>query len=45
MELPELIDSHGLSDFIISQFSSKKEMDEKFKKDIEYLKNINDNFE
>lgn len=45
MQLPELIETHNFTDFIESQFNSKREMDEKFKKDLEYLKNINDNFE
>lgn len=44
MQLPDVIESHNVIPFIETQFSSKKEMDEKFKKDIEYLKEINDNF-
>ena len=44
MQLPEIIESHNIIPFIESQFNSKKEMDEKFKKDIEYLREINDNF-
>lgn len=44
MQLPEVIESHNIIPFIQSQFKSKKEMDEKFKKDIEYLREINDNF-
>lgn len=44
MQLPEMIHDHGVSDFIVSQFDSKEEMDDKFKKDIEYLKEINDNY-
>ena len=45
MQLPELIETHNFTDFIESQFNSKKEMNEKFEKDINYLKHINDNFE
>ena len=45
MQLPELIESHNIIPFIESQFNSKEEMDDKFKKDIEYLRKINDNFE
>lgn len=45
MHLPEIIETHNILPLIESQFNSKKEMDEKFKKDIEYLKKINDNFE
>ncbi len=45
MQLPELIETHNFIGFIESQFNSKKEMDEKFRKDIEYLREINDNFE
>ena len=44
MQLPEVIESHNVVPFIETQFSSKKEMDEKFKKDIEYLKRVNDTF-
>ena len=45
MHLPENIETHNLIDFISTQFKSKEEMDEKFKKDIEYLRKINDEFE
>ena len=45
MHLPENIVSHNITPFIESQFNSKEEMDKKFKKDIEYLREINDNFE
>lgn len=45
MSLPETIESHNVLPFIQSQFNSKEEMDEKFTKDLKYLKNINDNFE
>ena len=44
MHLPEIIETHNLLDFIATQFKSKDEMDEKFKKDIEYLRKINDEF-
>lgn len=44
MQLPEMIHNHSVSDFIISQFNSEEEMNEKFKKDIAYLKEINDNY-
>ena len=44
MHLPDVIETHNLIPFIESQFNSKEEMDEKFKKDIEYLREINDNF-
>ena len=45
MSLPGIIERHNIDLFIKSQFKSKEEMDDKFKKDIEYLKEINDNFE
>ena len=45
MQLPEIIETHNGIPFIKSQFNSKEEMDDKFKKDIEYLREINDNFE
>lgn len=45
MKLPDVIDNHALKPFVINQFKSKGEMDAKFKKDIEYLRQINDNFE
>lgn len=45
MHLPEIIETHNLIDFIETQFKSKEEMDEKFKKDIEYLRKINDEFD
>ena len=44
MHFPEIIETHNLLDFIATQFKSKDEMDEKFKKDIEYLRKINDEF-
>ena len=45
MQLPEHIETHDFTDFIKKQFNSKEEMDKKFKKDIEYLRQINNNFE
>jgi len=45
MKLPDIIDSHNISPFIVRQFNSKKEMDDKFNEVIGYLKNVNDNFE
>ena len=44
MELPETIVFHNVSSLIRSQFKSDNEMNDKFKKDIDYLKEINDNF-
>lgn len=44
MQLPEMIHNHNVSEFILSQFKSEDEMNDKFKKDIAYLKEINDNF-
>jgi lipopolysaccharide cholinephosphotransferase len=44
MRLPKIIETHNVSKFIQSQFQSKTEMDEAFKKDIEYLKKVNDSF-
>ena len=44
MQLPEEIETHNITQFIESQFDSKEEMDEKFKKSIEYLREINENF-
>lgn len=44
MQWPEMIHNHSVSDFILSQFNSKEEMDEKFRNDIAYLKEINDNY-
>ena len=44
MMVPEVIETHNISDFIQTQFESKHEMDEKFENDLLYLKNINDEF-
>lgn len=45
MGLPEVIETHNITQFIESQFNSKEEMDEKFKKSIEFLRMVNDNFD
>lgn len=45
MQLPEIIETHNIIPFIESQFESNRDMDEKFKKAIDYLKEINENFE
>ena len=45
MHLPNVIENHDFVKFIESQFFSKNEMDDKFKKDIKYLRMINENFE
>lgn len=45
MHLPEVIERHNIDSFIKTQFGSEKEMDEKFQKSIEYLREINNNFE
>ena len=44
MHLPMTIQNHNLIPFLETQFDSKEEMDEKFKKSIEYLREINENF-
>lgn len=45
MHLPNTIKTHNIIQFLRNQFKSKEDMDDKFQKSIEYLKNINDNFE
>ena len=45
MQLPDSIETHDIAKLIESQFNSKDEMIDKFKKDIKYLKEINENFE
>ena len=45
MELPDIIEIHNNFPFMESQFASIDEMNNKFKKDIEYLRKINDEFE
>ena len=45
MRLPDVIEKHNIDTFIKTQFDSEKEMNDKFQKDIKYLRNINDNFE
>lgn len=45
MQLPSVIKTHKIINFIKTQFKSEKEMRDKFKKSIDYLKDINDNFE
>lgn len=44
MKLPDVIETHNISDFVQTQFKSKEEMNNKFKKDLEYLRKINDEF-
>lgn len=44
MGLPETIVTHNIDPFIASQFDSKEEMDDKIKKDLLYLRKINDEF-
>ena len=44
MNIPSNIRIHDYSEYNLSLFKSKQEMDELFKKTIEYLKNVNDNF-
>lgn len=44
MHIPNVIENHSLVPFIEHQFDSVSEMDEEFSKDINYLKEINDNF-
>ena len=44
MQLPNTIETHNITQFIETQFSSKEEMNKKFKQSIEYLREINDNF-
>lgn len=45
MHLPNQIVTHNMVNFLETQFKSKEEMNKKFKKDIEYLRKINDEFE
>lgn len=45
MNLPKNIETHNILPFIRSQFKSKEEMDIAFETSIQYLKEINDNFE
>lgn len=44
MQLPEVIETHNIIQFIESQFNSKEEMDAAFKNAINFLKDYNDNF-
>ena len=44
MKIPPTIESHDLLNFIENQFESKEEMEEYFKKSINYLKEINNSF-
>lgn len=44
MEFPDVIETHNSVQFVKSQFGSEDEMNERFKKDIAYLKEINDNY-
>ena len=44
MHFPEIIETHNIVPFIESQINSKHELEEKFEKDLEYLKKLNKNF-
>ena len=43
-DLPKVIETHNMADFVENQFASVDEMNEAFSKSISYLKEINDNF-
>lgn len=44
-DLPKVIETHNMADFVENQFTSVDEMNEAFSKSINYLKEINDNFD
>lgn len=45
MEIPENVVIHGYVEYNKTLFKSQEEMDKSFKQTIDYLKNVNDNFE
>ena len=44
MKIPNIIEHHDALSFIKQQFNSKEELDLAFQENIEYLREINDNF-
>ena len=45
MSLPDVIDTHDVKSFILNQFSSINDLNNKFEHDIKYLREINDKFD
>lgn len=45
MKIPKIIEHHDVISFINQQFNSKEELNLSFKKNIEYLRKINDEFD
>lgn len=43
--LPKVIETHNMADFVENQFASVDEMNEAFSKSVDYLKEINNNFD
>lgn len=44
-DLPKVIETHNMADFVENQFNSVDEMNEAFSKSVDYLKEINNNFD
>nr|WP_278950069.1 LicD family protein [Methanobrevibacter smithii] len=44
-DLPKVIETHNMADFVENQFASVDEMNEAFSKSVDYLKEINNNFD
>lgn len=44
-DLPKVIETHNMADFVENQFASVDEMNESFSKSVDYLKEINNNFD
>ena len=44
-DLPKVIETHNMADFVENQFASIDEMNEAFSKSVDYLKEINNNFD
>ena len=44
-DLPIVIETHNIADFVENQFASVDEMNEAFSKSVDYLKEINNNFD